>query len=88
VSQYPKPCPHKRQTLCQYDDATYGHFVAYQCDDCGMVTQREVSAEDLEQADLPWIDDAMWRGALAAATDRVFGVPDLAALRFMARAVR
>lgn len=57
-------CTHERVTLCQHIDAEYGWFVAYQCNDCGQMTRREVTADDLEGADtLPWLDEDMYNKA-------------------------
>ncbi len=57
-------CKHEHQTLCQHTDPDFGWFVAWQCDDCGMVTQREVTADQLETADLPYVDAALWEQAI------------------------
>jgi hypothetical protein len=82
-----RKCAHAQQTLCQYDDDLRGHIVAYQCDACGMVTRRDVSADDLERPNLPWLDNNLWCAAIAAGTDRIRGVSRIVALTFIARAV-
>lgn len=61
-----KRCAHPHSTLCQHIDPGLGWFVAYQCDDCGMVTQREVRADDLMAGhDLPFVDAGLWEQAVA-----------------------
>lgn len=81
---YPR-CSHRHVTLCQHTDPEFGWFVAYQCDDCGIVTQDYVSAEQLEGAgDLPFIDLALWEQAVSA----IGGDTLMGALHFMAKALR
>lgn len=60
-------CAHTHSALCQHVDAEFGWFVAYQCDDCGMVTRQDVTAAQLNIADLPYIDAALWEQAIANA---------------------
>lgn len=85
-------CQHPRTTLCQHVDRSlceaipgekYGWFVCYQCDDCGQITRKEVTAEDLERTDLPWLDEDMY----AHATDEERrGQADLRGLLFFEKA--
>lgn len=59
-------CRHENVTLCQcYCED--GRFRAYQCDDCGWVTNQDPPPEDIgNEADLPMLDETMWQSA----TDR------------------
>lgn len=79
-------CTHNRVTLCQHIDAEYGWFVAYQCDDCGQLTRREVTANDLDGADsLPWLDVDMYNHAT---TERAPGETLGRALTFFGKAAK
>jgi hypothetical protein len=79
-------CTHNTVTLVQHIDPEYGWFVAYQCDDCGQLTRREVTAEQLDVADkLPWLDLDMYEHVT---TERVKGEKDMRALAFMGKAAR
>lgn len=54
-------CTHNEVTLVQHDDPEYGWFACYQCDRCGQITRREVTADDLDSAsNAPWLDVALY----------------------------
>lgn len=54
-------CTHNEVTLVHHDDPEYGWFACYQCDRCGQITRREVTADDLDRAsNAPWLDVAMY----------------------------
>lgn len=54
-------CTHNETTLVQHIDPEYGWFACYQCDRCGQITRREVTADDLDRANnAPWLDVAMY----------------------------
>ena len=58
-------CPHEHVTLCQGHHEEFGRFVAYQCDDCGLMLPRmETPDEALDDYDLPWIDEPAWDDAI------------------------
>ena len=79
-------CTHNHVTLCQHIDPEYGWFVSYQCSDCGQITRREVTADDLDNADkLPWLDIAMYE---QATTERVPGETLNKALAFFVKAAK
>ena len=79
-------CTHNQVTLVQHIDPEYGWFVAYQCDECGQITRREVTADDLDGADkLPWLDVDMYEHVT---TERTPGETLGRALAFMGKAAR
>lgn len=79
-------CTHNRVTLCQHIDAEFGWFVAYQCDSCGQLTRREVTASDLDGAELlPWLDEDMYD---KATTERAPGETLVRALAFFGKAAK
>lgn len=65
IDLYGKPrCAHANTTLVQHIDPEYGWFACCQCDDCGQITRREVTPDDLDIAsDAPWLDVAMYEQA-------------------------
>lgn len=79
-------CTHNHVTLCQHIDAEFGWFVTYQCNDCGNITRREVTADDLDGADtLPWLDEDMYD---KATTERAPGETLGRALAFFGKAAK
>ena len=79
-------CTHNHVTLVQHDDAEYGWFACYQCDDCGQLTRRTVTADDLDKAsNAPWLDVAMYE---EATTERLPGQTLGKALAFFGKAAR
>ena len=92
-------CKHRHPTLCTHtqtynlgtDDEPIpylGSFVAYQCDDCGMVLRTNVPREDLDQPTLPQIDEGMWEQAIRSVGAYVHRDTDeLAAAQFFAKAM-
>jgi len=76
-------CKHEHQTLCQHTDPDLGWFVAWQCDGCGIVTQRTVAADDIETPSLPYVDAALWEQAIAGCDRDV-----MPALKFFIEAIR
>lgn len=67
-------CTHNEVTLVQHDDPEYGWFACYQCDRCGQITQREVTADDLDKAsDTPWLDIAMYEQNAEVSMERLLG---------------
>lgn len=95
-------CRHKDATLCTHtcllsfgpDDPEHLEtFVAYQCDDCGMVLRRDPSEDDLklDRGLLPNIDEGMWDQAVAAATIRMHkdtSESTYQTMQFFAKAIR
>lgn len=54
-------CAHRNVTLVQHQHKEFGWFACYQCDDCGAITQKDVAADDLDQAiNAPLLDVAMY----------------------------
>lgn len=54
-------CTHNETTLVQHIHPEFGWFACRQCDRCGQITRREVTADDLERAnDAPWLDVALY----------------------------
>lgn len=54
-------CTHNETTLVQHLHPEFGWFACYQCDRCGQITRREVTPDDLDEAnDVPWLDVAMY----------------------------
>lgn len=79
-------CDHIDSTLVQHIDDEYGWFACYQCDHCGTITRREVTAEDLARAnDAPWLDVAMYE---QATTERLPGQATINTLVFFGKATR
>lgn len=79
-------CPHSQMTLVQHIDPDYGWFACYQCDRCGQITRREVTADDLDRAnDAPWLDVAMYE---QVTTERLPGETLTKTLAFFGKAVR
>lgn len=64
-------CRHDNVTLCQsYTEE--GRFTAYQCNDCGWVTNKDTPMEAVINGEnLPLIDDAMWEQAIARNLRRI-----------------
>lgn len=64
-------CEHPSATLVQHIDDEFGWYACYQCDHCGQITRREVTADDLDKAnDAPWLDVAQYE---LATTERAPG---------------
>lgn len=88
-------CSHPSTTLVQaattidYDETLEPFnvwFACYQCDHCGRITQKEVSADDVEKASMaPWLDEDSY---MASMQIRLEGETEWTALQFMAKAVR
>ncbi len=56
-------------------------FAAYQCDECGAITQAPVSADDLEAAvDAPWLDEDTY---MRRTEERLGGEIEYTALSFI-----
>lgn len=83
-----KRCAHAQATLCLCEDSDPEigpfTFVAYQCDLCGMVLDRDVTQEELYRADLPPVDGDLWNDAIRAAV----GGKLEATLAFWQKAIR
>lgn len=82
-------CAHEHKTLCGEYNRDADTFVAWQCDDCGMITDDEVAVMDLYRRDLPAIDQNAFEAAIEAVGNRL--VPERTAaqaLEFLADAVR
>lgn len=82
-------CLHKHCTLCGEYNLEAGTFVAWQCDECGQITRRDVSIDDLYRRDLPAIDYAAAEAVVSAlgvraAPERV----EQATVTFLAGAIR
>jgi hypothetical protein len=84
-------CKHANVTLCQCftDD---GRFTAYQCDDCGWVTNQDAPADAiLNGTDLPLVDERMWEAAIDDNLRRLLKLDDTQKLHggvaFFARAL-
>lgn len=88
-------CPHPSTTLVQaattidFDESLEPFdvwFASHQCDLCGVITQKPVSAEEVDQAsNAPWLDEDAY---LSATEERLEGQSQWLALMFMAKAVR
>lgn len=79
-------CRHSSSTLVQHIDDEYGWFACYQCDDCGQITRKEVTADDLDTAnDAPWLDVDMYNHVT---TERLEGETVGRALAFLGKATR
>jgi hypothetical protein len=79
-------CTHNETTLVQHDDPEFGWFACYQCERCGAITRREVTADDLDVANnAPWLDVAMYE---QATTERGQGETLAKALVFFGKATR
>ena len=54
-------CTHNETTLVQHIHEEFGWFACYQCDRCGQITRKPVTADDLDAAsNAPWLDVAMY----------------------------
>lgn len=96
-----RACPHKNQHLVQqtfrmatFDDdgnlidvaSEEQWFAAWQCTDCGNVTQKPVTADDLEEArHAPWLDKIEYA---RATQERLEEQADWVALQFGLTAVK
>lgn len=94
-------CPHTRTTLVQAHDLIDYHleeepeekpikvwFVAHQCDHCGLITDKPVTAGEVERVgSLPWLDEPSYQDAIEALY-RPQATIEVQALRFMLWAVR
>lgn len=79
-------CTHNEVTLVQHDDPEYGWFACFQCDRCGQITRREVTADDLDTAnDAPWLDVAIYE---QVTTERMPGESLGKAAMFFNKAMR
>lgn len=79
-------CTHNEVTLVQHIDEEYGWFACFQCDRCGQITRREVTADDLDTAnDAPWLDVALYEQVTA---ERVPGEALSKAYAFFGKAAR
>lgn len=87
LQMYGKPrCGHEQSTLVQHIDPEYGWFACYQCDGCGTITRREVTADDLDIAnDAPWLDVALYE---EVTTERLPGQATINTLAFFGKATR
>lgn len=87
--EYGKRCNHQQVTLVQHMDDEFGWFAAYQCDNCGVITQAEVTAEDLDTANnAPWLDVAMYEESVVRAVNRTVGTNKGMTLAFFGKATR
>lgn len=78
-------CKHPNTTLVQHHDEEFGWFMCYQCDSCGQITQQEVTADDLDNLDVPWLDLDMYEHVT---TERMPYEKEARALMFMGKAVQ
>lgn len=83
-----KRCSHAEATLCRHTDfceeiGAYT-FVAWQCDRCGSVIRRDVSADEMETPNLPPVDVELWGEAIRVAN----GVRLETTLAFWQKAIR
>jgi hypothetical protein len=79
-------CTHNETTLVQHDDPEFGWFACYQCERCGAITRREVTADDLDVANnAPWLDVAMYE---QATTEQLPSEKLVKALAFFGRAAK
>jgi hypothetical protein len=79
-------CKHANATLVQHIDWGVGWFMCYQCDDCGQILQREVTAEQLEtKEDVPWLDETLYE---QATTEREPGEKVGRAMAFFGKAIK
>ena len=88
-------CSHLSTTLVQaaitidYDETLEPMsiwFACYQCDLCGGITRKEVSADHVDAASLaPWLDEDFY---MASVRIEMEGETEWKALQFMAKAVR
>lgn len=79
-------CDHADATLVQHIDDEYGWFACYQCDHCGQITRRNVTADDLDIANnAPWLDVDMYGHATK---ERVQGETLGRALAFIGKAAK
>lgn len=82
-------CRHSSVTLCGRFDPDAGEFVAYQCDDCGAILDREVTADDLERLGLPPLDMNAAGAAIHANVLRAFpATVETVAVDFFAKAIK
>src|SRR4051812_12823468 len=81
-----KRCGHAKTTLVQHEHVEFGWFACYQCDQCGQITRREVTADDLDLANnAPWLDVAMY---LQATTERLSSKTLTNTMSFFAKAAK
>jgi len=79
-------CAHNESTLVQHVDPEYGWFACYQCDLCGAITRREVTANDLDAAvNAPLLDVAMYE---QRTTERLPNETLIKTLTFFGKAAR
>lgn len=79
-------CAHSTATLVQHVDEVYGWFACYQCDHCGAITRRNVTAAEIDAAsNAPWLDVDMYN---YRTLERRQGETSLRALAFMGKAAR
>lgn len=87
--QFKKLCNHSQTTLVQHVDDEFGWFAAYQCDECGTITQKDVTADDLDMApNAPWLDVAIYEEAVIRAVNRTVGGNGNRTMAFFGKAVR
>lgn len=95
-----RPCAHASTTLVQstfnlvdFDEqgqviTVIGEdlwFACWQCDECGTITQKAVTSEDLEEAHLsPWLDEDSYQRVTVERMDEDL---DYRTLQFMSKAV-
>lgn len=79
-------CTHNHVTLVQHSHVEIGWFACWQCDDCGAITQQEVTAIDLDAAlNAPALDVKMY---MEHTRERMPDQEALAALTFIAKAAK
>lgn len=79
-------CEHGNATLVQHIHAEFGWFACHQCDDCGAITQRTVTADDLDMAiNAPLLDVTMY---MQATKERLPGQATINTLAFFGKATR
>jgi hypothetical protein len=82
----PRRCKHARSTLVQHEHIEFGWFACYQCDECGQITRREVTADDLDIANnAPVLDVAMY---LQVTTERLSSRTLTNTMGFFAKAAK
>lgn len=82
-------CAHREATLVQHDDPEYGWFACYQCDECGTITQHDVTADEIDAAsNAPWLDVSIYEKAVEIAVLRVVGSNSYNALAFLGKATK
>lgn len=79
-------CTHNETTLVQHVDPDYGWFACYQCDRCGQITRKPVTADDLDTAnEAPWLDVALYE---QVTQERLPGETVAKAFAFFGKAAR